>query len=69
MRLSNDFDLATVPVWKTALVRVVREHMPILDFKCFADAIGHEFRFLGCYRIDVYEAGRKSDSHFLCKNR
>ena len=41
MRLSNDFDLATVPVWKTALVRVVREHMPILDFKCFTDAIGH----------------------------
>lgn len=39
--LDSDFDLATVPVRKAALVRVVGEHVPVLDFKCFTDAIGH----------------------------
>jgi len=67
--LDNDFYLATVPVWKTALVRVVREHVPVFDFDGFADAKGHGFRFLGCFRKDVYEVGRKSETHFLYKNR
>jgi hypothetical protein len=30
-----------VPVWKLALVRVLGEHVAVLDFNRFTDSVGH----------------------------
>jgi hypothetical protein len=40
--LERELHLPRVPMWKAALVRVLRKHMAILDLERFANAIRHE---------------------------
>ena len=41
IRLNNELYFPAMPVWKTALVRVGRKHVPALDFNGFTDSVGH----------------------------
>ena len=47
LSLDDKFDLARVTVGKPAFVRVLGQHVTILDFDGFADSIWHKFKWLG----------------------
>ncbi|MEX1118687.1 MAG: hypothetical protein WEB60_07820 [Terrimicrobiaceae bacterium] len=53
VRLEDDLNLPAMPVREAAFVRVMREHVPVFNLDCLADAVGHSGSFGVSEEVDV----------------